>query len=94
MMADEEQDWAVYCCIAQNPGSHPKDLAEQVGIDAAAIEASLSRLERGLLVTETGGLYRVASIGESILRCRLRYERDLPLVYKDGVIRVRQDREE
>lgn len=94
MTAEENQDWLVYCSIASNPKSSPLDLAQRTGLDLAAVERALSRLDNNLLITKRGGVYSVATFGESIIRCRLRYSRDLPLVFEDGVIRARKDREE
>ena len=84
----------VYCTVAKNPDSSLTDIARNTGMDPAVTESSLSRLEHALLISKSGGLYRVASVGESILRCRLRYDQKLPLVFEDGVIRVRNNREE
>jgi len=94
MTVEEEQDWLVYCVIAKNPGLSPDDLAQYTGLDLALTRMALSRLEHALLVTRSDGAYRVASVGESILRCRLRYDKELPLVFDDGVIRMRKDGEE
>jgi DNA-binding IclR family transcriptional regulator len=94
MTGEEDLDWRVYCFLAQNPDSAPEDLARTIGLDPAATQAALSRLEHRLLVSRHGGRYRVASLGESILRCNLRYARDLPLVFEDGVIRMKKDGEE
>jgi DNA-binding MarR family transcriptional regulator len=94
MTAEEDLDWRVYCFLAQNPDLSPEDLARKSGLDPAATQAALSRLEHALLVSRQEGRYRVATVGESILRCNLRYTRDLPLVFENGVIRVKKDGEE
>ena len=86
-MKDEDADWLVYHLVAQQPSSTTEDLVAGSGLDPTAVEKSLERLERNLLIEQGDGRVRALAIGEALLLCELKYSKDLPYCIENGVIR-------
>ena len=87
-MREEDLDWEIYHALPDGRFRAVADLVA-AGYDQALVEASLCRLERYHLVERRGGEARALSLPESILVCQSRNEEDSPLVFENGVIRVR-----
>lgn len=85
----EDTDWLVYHRLPENGTVRESELAADIGLDSATLEASLARLERSCLVERLDGSVRMLNFGEAILRNQCRYEQDLPYVIENGVIRAR-----
>jgi len=67
-----------------------EELVQESGLDAAAVDASLLRLDHNLLISRTGSEARVLSIGESLIKCQAKYDNELPYIIEDGVIKARK----
>ncbi len=90
-MRDEDLDWRCYTFLSRRSGPATlEELAGGVGLPAEAVDASVSRLEKALIVSREGDRVRAMATQESLLACQLRYTNDLPLVLENGVIRVRR----
>ena len=89
-MKEEDTDWLVYHLIAKESPATVERLISESGLGTGAIEASLLRLERYLLVERNPGVVRVLSFGEALIRCQLKYEDDLPYCIENGVIKARK----
>ncbi len=91
-MREEDLDWFLYHRIAESDGIGIDDLAACTGQDRTAIEASVGRLERYLLIRRSEDTLRVLSVQESLMKCRLKHAmEDLPFVIENGVIKARKD---
>jgi hypothetical protein len=86
----EETDWLVYHQIPEHAPVSEEDLRAACGLDATSLAASLDRLERSCLVERTGESVRMLNFGEALLRNQCKYEKDLPYVIENGVIRARK----
>jgi len=84
----EEFDWMVYHAIALNRARPLPALIDDMGGDAAAVEASVRRLVSYLLIEQRGDELRALSIQESILKCQLRHGGGTPLEIENGVIKI------
>jgi hypothetical protein len=91
-MRDEDLDWEIYHALLDGKVRTEADLAG-CGYDPGLVEASLCRLEKSLLIERSGDTVRPLSVQEVILLCQVKNERDCPLVFDNGVIRVRIDEE-
>ncbi|MDK2973973.1 MAG: hypothetical protein PWP08_344 [Methanofollis sp.] len=78
----------VYHAIALNRAATLPALIDDMGGDAAAVEASVQRLASYLLIEQRGDALRALSIEESILRCRFRHGSGTPLEIENGVIKI------
>jgi predicted transcriptional regulator len=87
---EEDADWLIYHLIAQKSGITVEELVSECGLDAATVAASLDRLDRNLLIDQTGGKARVLSVGESLVKCQAKYDNALPYVIENGVIKARK----
>jgi hypothetical protein len=87
---EEDADWLIYHLIAQKSTATAEELVKESGLDAAAVNASLLRLDHNLLINRTGSEVRVLSVGESLIKCQTKYDNDLPYVFEDGVIKARK----
>ena len=85
-MKPEELDWSVYHIIARKGSATPDELAHELQLEHDVIEASIARLSNSLLTGVRDGRVYPLSIQESIIRCQLKYTKDLPFTIKDGVI--------
>jgi Mn-dependent DtxR family transcriptional regulator len=89
-MKEEDIDWMIYHIIARKPAVTTGDLASASGLDAAAVESSLARLCKALLIERTDDTVRVLSFGESLIKTQVKYSDDLPFVIEDGVIKEKK----
>ena len=89
-MKEEDTDWLIYHLIAGKPSLTTETLAAASGLDAAAVELSLARLERALIIGRTEDTVRVLSFGESLIKNQIKYSGDLPFVIENGVIREKK----
>ena len=89
-MKDEDTDWLIYHLVAQQPSSTTDGLVSASGLDLSAVEKSLERLERNLLIEQGDGRVRVLAIGEALLLCQIKNSKDLPYCIENGVIRERR----
>jgi DNA-binding MarR family transcriptional regulator len=89
-MKDEDADWLVYHLVAQQPSSTAEGLVSASGLDRSAVEKSLERLERNLLIERGDGRVRALTVGEAILLCQIKNSKDLPYCIENGVIRERR----
>ena len=87
---DEDIDWMIYHIIACEPGVTTGNLAATSGLDAAATESSLARLQKALLIERTGDAVRALSFGESLIRTQVKYSDDFPIVFENGVIKEKK----
>jgi len=87
---EEDADWLIYHLIAQKSSVTAEELVQESGLDAAAVDASLLRLDHNLLISRTGSEARVLSIGESLIKCQAKYDNELPYIIEDGVIKARK----
>jgi hypothetical protein len=90
-MKDEDADWIIYHLAARSPPSATADeLVLASGLDRSAVDQSLGRLERNLLIEHKEGRVRVLSIGEALLLCQIKHAQDLPYTIENGVIKERK----
>jgi hypothetical protein len=87
---EEDADWLIYHLIAQKSAVTAEELVKESGLEAAAVDASLARLDHNLLINRTGSTVRVLSFGESLIKCQAKYDNELPYVIEDGVIKARK----
>jgi Mn-dependent DtxR family transcriptional regulator len=87
---EEDIDWMIYHIIACKPAVATGDLAAASGLDAAAVESSLTRLHQALLIERTEDTVRVLSFGESLIKTQVKYSDDLPFVIENGVIKEKK----
>ncbi len=89
-MKDEDADWLVYHRIPVNAAIEEEVLASACGIDAPTIAGSLARLERSCLIERSGNMIRMLNFGEALLRNQCKYEKDLPFIIENGVIKEKK----
>ena len=89
-MKEEDADWLIYHLIVKEPSGSAEDLVTASGLDTGAVEDSLRRLERYLLIERTEGNVRALSFGEALIRCQILYAKDLPYTIENGVIKERK----
>jgi len=89
-MKDEDADWLIYHLVARGPSATAERLVAESGLGLPAVEKSLERLERNLLIEQKEGCVRALTIGEALLLCQIKYEKDLPFTIENGVIRERR----
>jgi hypothetical protein len=89
-MKEEDTDWLIYHLIVKEPAITVEGLVVQSGLDLGAVNASLERLERYLLIGRDGGKQRVLNFGESLIHCQIKYSDDLPYTIENGVIKERK----
>jgi hypothetical protein len=87
---EEDADWVIYHLIVQEPSITMERLISASGLDPCVVDASLGRLERYLLIERTEGKLRVLNIGEALIRCQIKYSKDLPYTLENGVIKERK----
>jgi hypothetical protein len=87
---DEDIDWMIYHIIAREPGVTTENLVAASGLDAAATESSLARLQKAFLIERTGDAVRVLSFGESLIKTQVKYSDDFPIVFENGVIKEKK----
>jgi hypothetical protein len=83
----EELDWRIYHMIPAGSCISLADLAAASGLSLDEIEPIVARLERYLLIERSGDAIRGLSFGESLIRCQVKYDRDLPFIIENGVIK-------
>ncbi len=54
------------------------------------MEDSLARLERYCLIERNGSQVRMLTFGEALVSNQFRYEKDLPFIIENGVIKARR----
>ena len=89
-MKEEDVDWLVYHRIPENSAIAEEDLPEVCGLDAETIGASLGRLERSCLIGRSGRNVRLLNFAEALLHNQCKYEKDLPFIIENGVIKERK----
>jgi hypothetical protein len=89
-MKEEDIDWMIYHIIARKPAFITGDLASASRLDAAAVESSLARLRKALLIEQTNDTVRALSFGESLIKTQVKYSDDLPFEIVDGVIKEKK----
>ncbi len=89
-MKEEDADWVIYHLIAKEPSISVEGLVTASGLDPCDVDASLKRLERYLLIERTDGNVRALSFGEALIRCQVKYSKDLPYIIENGVIKERK----
>ncbi|MFA4850635.1 MAG: MarR family transcriptional regulator [Methanoregula sp.] len=89
-MKEEEADWLVYHRIPVNAAIAEEDLPEVCDLDSEIIAASLARLERSCLIERSGRNIRMLNFGEALLRNQCKYEKDLPYIIENGVIKEKK----
>jgi Mn-dependent DtxR family transcriptional regulator len=87
---EEDTDWQIYHQIPQTGLVTVCDLAARNGLDPGVVEASLARLERSCLVERKGDAVRLLSFGEALIHNQVKYEKDLPFMIENGVIKERK----
>ncbi len=89
-MKDEDIDWIIYHLILQKTARAPDSLAAASGFDHRTVTSSLQRLERSLLIERVDTGVRVLSVGESLLKCQMRYDESVPYTFENGVIKAKK----
>jgi hypothetical protein len=89
-MKEEDADWLIYHLLVKEPSISAEGLVTASGLDPSAVDASLKRLERYLLIEQVEGTVRVLSFGEALIRCQIKYSKDLPYTMENGVIKQRK----
>ncbi len=89
-MKEEDADWVIYHLIVKDPLISVEGLVTASGLDPLRVGASLERLERYLLIERTEGKLRVLNFGEALIRCQIKYSKDLPYTIENGVIKERK----
>ena len=89
-MKDEHIDWLIYHLIEPTGPVTLDELAHKSSLDPATVTMSILRLEKNLLVEQCEGRVRMLSLGESLIRCQVRYDPDLPYTIEHGVIREKK----
>jgi Mn-dependent DtxR family transcriptional regulator len=84
---NEDIDWLIYHLLVPQETAAPADLAAKTGLDLMSVTESLQRLEKYLLIELIDGRVRLLSFGDSLIRCQVRHEPDLPYTIENGVIR-------
>jgi hypothetical protein len=87
---EEDADWLIYHLLVKEPSISSEGLVTASGLDPRAVDASLKRLERYLLIEQVEGTVRVLSFGEALIRCQIKYSQDLPYTIEHGVIKQRK----
>jgi hypothetical protein len=87
---DEDLDWIVYHILSDKGAKTEVSLVQETGLPAGDISASLLRLKSNFLIDCRDGCYDVISIPEMLFRCQCRYEKDIPVIIEDGVIKVKK----
>ncbi|WP_321508022.1 MarR family transcriptional regulator [uncultured Methanoregula sp.] len=90
-MKEEEADWQIYHLIPESSATTGKELCKKSGLDAAAVAASLERLERSCLIECSGDSVRMLNFGEALLRNQFKYEKNLPFTIENGIIKERKN---
>ncbi len=90
-MKEEDADWLIYHLLVKDPSVSGEDLVTASGLDRDVVDASLKRLEQYLLVERVEGHVRVLNFGESLIRCQIKYSKDLPYTIENGVIKQRKE---
>lgn len=89
-MKEEDADWLIYHLLVKEPSISAEGLVTASELDPWAVDASLKRLERYLLIEQVEGTVRVLSFGEALIRCQIKYSKDLPYTMENGVIKQRK----
>ena len=89
-MKEEDADWRVYHRIPVNAAIAEEDLPEVCGLDIETITASLARLEQSCLIERSGSNVRMLNFGEALIRNQFKYEKDLPFIIENGVIKEKK----
>lgn len=89
-MKEEDADWLIYHLIVKEPSTTVEGLVVLSGLDPRTVDASLERLESYFLIKRDGGKLRALNIGESLIRCQVKYSDDLPYTIENGVIKERK----
>jgi uncharacterized Zn finger protein len=87
---EEDADWLIYHLIVKEPSVSAENLVTASGLDPRAVDASLKRLERYLLIEYKDGKVRALSFGEALIHCQVKYSKDLPYTIENGVIKQRK----
>jgi predicted transcriptional regulator len=87
---EEDDDWVIYHLILKEPSLSVEGLITASGLDPGVVDASLKRLERYLLIERKEGNVRAFTVGEALIRCQVKYSKDLPYIIEDGVIKERK----
>ena len=89
-MKQEDTDWRVYHAMPECGQVPDTTVAEKSGLPLADVQASLDRLERYGLIERSGINVRILSFGEALIKNQIKYEKDLPFVIENGVIREKK----
>jgi hypothetical protein len=87
---EEDADWLIYHLIVREPSISAEGLVTASGLDPCAVDASLKRLERYLLIEQKEEKVRALSFGEALILCQVTYSKDLPYTIENGVIKQRK----
>jgi acetylglutamate kinase len=87
---EEDADWLVYHRIPVHAPIAVEVLAEVCNLDTETIAASLERLERSCLIGRSGSNVRMLNFGEALIRNQCKYEKDLPYIIENGVIKEKK----
>jgi hypothetical protein len=87
---DEDIDWIIYHLMLHQTARAPDSLAAASGFDLITVTSSLQRLERSFLIEWVDTGVRVLSIGESLLKCQMRYDESFPYTFENGVIKAKK----
>jgi hypothetical protein len=86
----EDVDWLVYHLIPQGSPATTETLVNKSGLETSVVEDSLARLERFCLVKRSGNTVQMLSFSEALVTNQIKYDKDLPFVIENGVIREKK----
>jgi hypothetical protein len=89
---DEDLDWEIYHALLDGKVRTATGLVA-AGYEGSLVEASLGRLGKAFLIEREGDSVRVLSFQESLLLCQLKNGEESPLLFENGVIRVKTGEE-
>ena len=90
-MKDEDADWLIYHLAACSPSPTTDGLISESGLDPSAVEKSLERLERNLLIERKTEKVRVLSAGEMLLLCQIKSSQNLLYTIENDIIREKKE---
>lgn len=89
-MKEEDADWKVYHQIPENGMITEDALMTACALDAGILAESLVRLERSCLIERSGVNVRMLNFGEALLCNQCKYEKHLPYIIENGIIKARK----
>jgi hypothetical protein len=90
---EEEIDWCVYRVIADGDAKTLSEAIRYTHLGSAIVEASVQRLIHTGLIARTPDRLRILPFQETLIHRQIQAEADCPVYLDDGVIKLRDERE-